>query len=186
MHRFLLLTALAVALSACQTNSTVRDESSAVYRNLQGATLSLKTPLEVPAGRARVFVQAGEAVIGGSRLRGSFDQYRPHCAFEIDALHDEPFVIRPDNFRVTQVQHSLEKVVQANGVKMAGLLLVMGLDGIGAGGAHEGYHLWLSSQDQPAVRRISCYGAYADLPDLQAISLGEIRSALGKLAELQL
>lgn len=187
MRNTLMLLGTAALLVACQDSATVREGSSAGYRQLQGATLVLKQAIEVPAGKARVFLQDGGRVDRQSRITGSFDQYRPHCAFEIEAVDHGGFVIRPDTFRISRVQHSLQRVVRAvSPLRLAGLQLGMGLDGWGSTAYHEGYHFWLESAEQPAVRRLSCYGAYAEPSDLYPPTLVEIRRVLGGVAGIRM
>ena len=185
------LVAAALLLGGCQYSATVKDEASHSYRQLQGATLVLNKPLEVPAGRARVFLQNGDPSYRGSLLGGSFDQYRPHCGFEVERVDHDGFTIRAGEFRISRVQRSLQPVVssgevQLAGLKLDGLLLASGFDGDGSAGYHDGYHLWLDSPDQPEVLRVSCYGVYAEQPDLYPPTLEEIRQALGGTAEIRL
>ncbi len=186
MKNALMLLGMAALLVACQDSSTVRDESLGGYRQLQGASLVLNQAIEVPAGKARVFLQDGGRGDRQSLLGGSFDQYRPHCAFEIEAVDHDGFVIRPDTFRISRVQHSLQPVVRSvSPLRLAALELSMGLDDRGSAAYHEGYHFWLVSAAQPTVRRLSCYGAYAEPHDLYPPTLGEIRRVLGRIAEIR-
>jgi hypothetical protein len=165
-------------LSACQKSLGVRESAAgADFVQLQGAELVLHSPLLVPAGNARVYVQGGRAGAG-------FDQYKPHCAFEIQRVDHSGFTIKPDTFRITLVQGSLQSVVMLEPIKVAGLHLAALYDR-GGSAYHEGYHFWLASERQPEVRRMTCYGTYAEPPDLQPPTLQEIRGALGGIAELR-
>lgn len=175
-------------LLGCQKSAPVREaEGQQAFVQLQGATLVLRQPLTVPAGSARVFVQAGAASDGGrSRvLSGGFDQYRPHCAFEIRSIRHNGFTIEPDTFRIVQVQGSLQSVVMRGPVMVASLQLARGMEAAGSSAYHQGYHFWLESERQPEVRRMSCYGVYAEPDTLQPPTLQEIRDALGGIAEIR-
>jgi len=187
-----------VLVAACQSSSMVRDDAGGGYRQLQGGSLVLKQTVTIPAGKARVFVQAGRLrearnLLGGtfklrepnSLIGGAFDHYRPHCALEIDAIKHDGFTITPDNFLISRVQHSVTQVVMGIPLRLAALNLADGSNRKGSGGYYEGYHLWLTSARQPAVRRLSCYGSYAGPSDLMAPTLAEIETALGDLAEIR-
>lgn len=170
----------AVLLAGCQQSSTVRDPASGGFRQLQGGELVLRQALTVPPGRARVFLQDGS----DGAVAGRFDQYRPHCALEIDRVDHAGLTIEPGRFLITRVQHSLVEVVQAEPVQVAARNLAFGIYGRSSSAYHEGYHLWLASQRQPSVRRLSCYGVYAEPPDLAPPTLAEIRWAIGGVAEI--
>jgi hypothetical protein len=49
-----------------------------------------------------------------------------------------------------------------------------------------GYHLWLGSDRQPDVMRMTCRGAFDDINRADPPSLEEVRRALGEVAELSL
>jgi len=96
------------------------------------------------------------------------------------------FTIQPDTFSVIRVQGSMQQVVQRRPVQLAALRLAGGFDGgMGGGAYHEGYHFWLESDRQPEVMRMSCYGAYAQFPDLRPPTLQEVTQALGAVATLR-
>jgi hypothetical protein len=177
-------------LLGCQKSATVREaEGQQAFVQLQGAKLVLKRPLTVTTGSARVFVQGGSAADGGGIrvLSGGFDQYRPHCAFEIRSVQHDGFTIEPDTFRIIQVQGSLQSVVMSGPIMVASLQLAGGggMDASGSSAYHQGYHFWLESERQPQVRRMSCYGVYAEPDRLQPPTLQEIRETLGDIAEIR-
>jgi len=176
----------ALFLGACQQSATVRESWGAGFVQLSGSELVLKQQLRIPAGKARVFVQDGGSADAPSRvLSGGFDHYRPHCGFEIESVDHAGVLIEPDTFRITRVQGSLQQVVQSKPVQVAGLWLMGGMDSPGASSYHQGYHFWLSSERQPQVRRMSCYGVFAEPYDLYPPTLQEIRQALGQIAEIR-
>lgn len=180
------LVAAALLLAGCQQSATVRDSQAGGFVALDGAQLRLIEPLRVAAGRARVFIQDG-GVPGDSRplLRGGFDQYRPHCAIEIDSVDHDGVTIEPDTFQIVRVQHSLQQVVERV-PRLFASLDVAGLFGRdGSSSYHEGYHLTLYSERQPGVMRMSCYGVYAQPYELYPPTLGEMRAALAGVAEIR-
>lgn len=173
--------AATLLLGACQDSSTVRDVAGANrFIQLEGASVVLKQTLRVPAGKARVFLQDGQVSSG-------FDSYRPHCAFEIKSVQHDGFDIEPDTFVISRVQNSLQQVVSAEPVRVAGLRLAAGagIDGGGSASYYEGYHFWLSSVAQPDVRRMSCFGVFAQPYDLYPPTVEEIGRALGGIAEIR-
>jgi len=180
MKMRLIILSAALFLGACQSGSTVREVAGKDrFTRLEGASLVLNQNLEVAAGKARVFVQGGDVSFG-------FDSYRPHCGFEITSVQHEGVTIEADKFAITRVQGSLQQVVAAEPVRVAALQLA-GMDGGGDGPSslYLGYHFWLSSVGQPEVRRMSCYGIYAEPQDAEPPTLQEIQQALGSVAEIR-
>jgi hypothetical protein len=179
MKKCLLVVSVMFFLAGCQNSSTVREAAGANnFVSLEGARLVLKQPLSIGPAKARVFLQNGAAGYG-------FDSYQPHCAFEIASINHEGAVIEADTFAITRVQGSVQQVVSAEPARLAGLWLIGGLDGGGSQSYYSGYHFWLSSMDQPGVRRMSCYGVYAQPYELYPPTMQEIRQALGAIAEIR-
>ena len=177
MKIVVLVVAVSLMVAGCQRSSTVRDPVSRGWVLLDGAQLQVRQPLPVSAGKARVFVQDGV-------VTGGFDNYRTHCAFEIDSIDHDGVNIEPDTFQIVRVQHTLVPVVQARPLMVAGPWRVnAGIDG-GSSSYHEGYHFWIYSERQPEVMRMSCYGVYAQPYELEPPTLPDIRRALGGLAEI--
>ncbi|MGB5568271.1 MAG: hypothetical protein WBM71_04675 [Sedimenticolaceae bacterium] len=173
-------------LGACEKSMPVRESPSGSFQQLQGASLILKEPLEISADEARVFVQDGKATNRSGRgTGGDFDQYKAHCGFEIQSVSHQGFIIQPGRFTITRVQGSLQSVVMAGRVRVAGLQLAGGVDAPGGNAYHEGYHFWLASETQPEVMRMSCYGAYIDSASMAPPSLQDIRLALGAIAQIE-
>jgi len=170
---------LAIFLGGCQGGGgTVREDSrSHQFLNLQGGQLTLHQRLWVEAGRARVFVQDGQ-------VSKSINDYAPQCNFEVDSVAHQGMAIEADVFLIERVQAVMEEVVQLRPLQLASLKLV-GMDGEeGVSAYFEGYHFWLSSPKQPHVRRLTCYGAFAEPGDLQPPTLQEIRTVLGDIAHI--
>jgi hypothetical protein len=181
MKRLAVLFACLV-LGACQMGSSlmVRDTAGVnTFTQLEGASLVLNQELNLRAGKARIFVQNGE-------VSGGFDSYQPHCAFEIDSVRHEGATIEAGTFTITRVQGSVQPVVSAAPVRLAAMPMVSGIAGGGGSQSYyEGFHLWLSSADQPQVRRVSCFGVYAQPYELYPPTVAEIRHALGSVAEIR-
>ena len=178
MKIVVLVVAISLLLAGCQRSSTVRDPSVRGWVPLDGAQLQLRQSLPLSAGKARVFVQDGV-------VTGGFDNYRTHCAFEIESVDHSGVTIEPDTFQIVRVQRTLVRVVRAQPLMVAGLPLALGgLDGGGSSSYHEGYHFWIYSERQPEVMRMSSYGVYAQPYELEPPTLVDIRHALGDLAEI--
>jgi len=179
MKHLIALPLLALLLSACQTSSTVRESlDGSVYRQLEGSTLVLNQDLNIAAERARVFIQNGA-------VRTGFNSFKTHCAFEIDSIRHDGAVIRGGSFAVSRVQAAIVQVVMREPLRLAALWRVDGMDGGGSQSYYAGYHFWLTSADQPQVRRMSCFGVYAEPGELYPPTVEEIRAALGPVATLQ-
>jgi hypothetical protein len=181
MKWFLAVSLAFLVLAGCQnTSTTVRESSTSnIYQQLQGAGLVLKQAVSVPAGKARAFVQDGE-------VRSGFDSYKPHCAFEISTINHDGFTIEADAFAINRVQSQILRVVSAEPIRLAGLQLTSGIGGAGGSSSYyDGYHFWLSSVKQPEVRRMSCFGVYAQPYELYAPTMEDIRQTLGSLAEIR-
>lgn len=186
MKTLLVLLSSALLLAGCGGDALVRDDAAGAYVGLTGAEVQLIVPVKVAAGKARVFIQGGDVPRNRNPyIGGGFNQYRPHCAFEIRNVDHDGVIIEPDTFRIVRTQESLQEVVQAPGRQFAGLGLMIG-SGVWGGGAsyHLGYHFTLYSERQPDVMRMSCYGVYAERYDLYAPTVGEIRAALRGVAEI--
>jgi len=179
MKKPIIAAVVALALGACQQSSTVRETSSGSFQQLQGANLVLNQPIRVSAGKARIFVQDG-------KVRSGYNSFKPHCGFEIKSVNHDGFVINPDTFVVSRVQGSVQEVVSVEPVRVAAIGLMSGIGGGGGSASYySGYHFWLTSEDQPEVRRMSCFGVFAQPFELYPPTVEEIRFALGTVATLE-
>jgi hypothetical protein len=181
MNRYLALIAFPAVLAAgCQTTATVQQDAGRPYIGLQQAEVVLQRDILVPAGLARVFVQDGEAISSGGPAT-AFDSYRPHCAFEIRSVDHDGHPIKAGVFRITRVEATTVPVVSAAPLRVA---WSGGFVGGGSQSYYDGYHFWLTSDNDPEVRRMTCYGVYAEPYELFPPTLGEINAALGGVAHL--
>ncbi|MCB1772559.1 MAG: hypothetical protein KDI88_03000 [Gammaproteobacteria bacterium] len=183
MHRIRILAAVSVAtlLAGCQTTGTVQQNAGGAYVGLQHAEVVLERDILVPAGQARVFVQGGEPV-SAAGLSGAFDSYRPHCAFEIGSVDHGGRPISAGVFKVVRVEPTIVPVVSAAPLQVA---WSGGFVGGGSQSYYDGYHFWLTSDTDRDVRRMTCYGVYAEPYELYPPTIGDINAALGTVARLK-
>ena len=176
-------TLAASLLAAC--NATIpKDTASPYYRVGVGSTLQLRHKIEIPPGRARVFIQNGS-------ITANFDHYAPNCNVEVEKLdYQQLQYIEPGSYRIRRVQDNVEEVVQSQRMQVAALktgswLAAAADNSGGTTMVYRGYHLWV---DDPAgnFTRLSCRGAYADPVDARPPSINEMRQALGGIASLEL
>lgn len=181
--RYLSIFLLPVVMIAagCQSSSTVRESAGGPFVGLQNAKVVLKRDIVIPPRQSRVFLQDGGIAAGGAILSGSFDSYRPHCAFEIKSVDHDGFPISATTFEVTLVQRTTTQVVRNSRV------LVAAIGGINGGSAsfYDGYHFWLASDVEPEVRRMSCYGVFAQPFELYPPTIEEVNAAIRGVAELR-
>ncbi len=179
MKQFIVMFA-ALLLAACSQQYLVNDDADYAY-NLPpvGSTLVLKKPITIPAGEVRVFLQHGEVF-----RKSDFDRYEPSCSLELRKLADVAREIEPDSFLVTKVQRLMQQVVQREPPR-AGLMKV-DMDSGGKPMVVHGYHLWLGSDKQPGVMRMTCRGYFDDINRADPPSLNDVAKSLGDYAELSL
>lgn len=179
MKQLYAMVLVSLLLAGCGQSGLVRkDTASPLYLPPVGTRIELQNPLTVAPGRTRVFLQRG-------KTRQGVDQYLPNCNFEIRKLSEQPQVISPETFLVVKVQRVTEEVVQlTRPVVVAGI----GLAGMDADSGQpmivRGVHLWIGSDTQPDVMRMTCRGAFDDAWRAQLPSIDEMREALGDYASL--
>ncbi|MES9945691.1 MAG: hypothetical protein ABW080_12095 [Candidatus Thiodiazotropha sp.] len=166
-------------LSACTQSYMVSDNLAYPY-NLPpvGSKVVLMKQVAIEPGTTRTFLQRGRPM-----SLGDFDRYLANCNFEVDKLSERVQQIQPDTFVVKKVQRLTTEVVRNHADKPR--FFAVELDR-GSPIVTHGYHLWLSSEQQPDVMRITCRGAFDDLSRAEPPSIDEIREALGEIAELVL
>lgn len=192
MRFFTLAISLTLLLTGCTTEFALRSSTDLTRELAQQQVLfELEQELMIPAGTARVFMQDG-GVVGKRGLgQGRYDLYRPHCALQIDVVDHSGFRVSPEIFEITRVERSVVSIVDIGRQRLvASSARVGAFAGFGAyeGGVdrlHDGYHLWLKSDEQPAVMRLSCYGIYAAPVDLYPPTLDEINAALGEVGTVR-
>jgi hypothetical protein len=180
MTRLAAVAVVALMLAGCQQNASIREDTFGSYTRIEEASVVLKRALRVPAGKARVYLQNAEAGVGDQVSAGGFNSYKPHCAFEISRVDHSGFEIKAETFAVTRIQKTVVPVVSRGPVMVAGFGLWRDSQAY-----YSGYHFWLASRTQPEVRRMTCYGVYAEPYELYPPTLIEINAALGAVAELR-
>ena len=176
MKPLLLLSLMTLLLAGCQASVMLRSDDSSAYRV---NAVRLLQPLTVYPDTTRTFLQDGEVLAKG----GQGDQYRARCAFELRALSSSYRTIEPANFEVSRVQHVIDEVVLSKPLQLAGLNLTAIDGGGGAPLVHAGYHFWFEAE--PAgVMRMSCYGVFEVIQQVEPPTLEDIRRTLAGVAEI--
>ena len=80
---------------------------------------------------------------------------------------------------VIYVQDLMDEVVQSRPLQVA-MLKLADMDDGGAPMVHAGYHFWFEP-NKSTVRRMSCYGVFTDMPEVESPTIADIRQALGVL-----
>lgn len=176
---------LAATLVGCAAMEATRDPASPFFVIPVGSVIEVHQPLEITPGSARIWFQRGRATVGR-------DWYTPSCNLEIRTLdRDRTQTVMPGTFVIRRVQLMEEWVerrqseVQLAAVGFAGGLLVGDYDG-GPMGMWRGYHLWLQSDEQPDVLRMTCMGGFAPAWEAMPPSLEDLRAILGDFASVRL
>lgn len=172
---------LVLLTSACAQQAMVNDDLDYAY-NLPpvGSTLVLQKPVTIPAGQVRVFLQRGEIF-----SKAEFDRYEPSCSLELRKLADVPRTIEPDQFIITRVQRLMQQVVDEPPA-VNGLMKASFDDSGGKPMVVHGYHLWLGSESQPGVMRMTCRGYFDDISRAEPPSLNDVKTSLGDYGHLKL
>ncbi len=172
---------LSLLLMGCSHDGQLKSTSAAYWKLPPvGTSIELHQPLRVPAGHTRVFLQRGEVV-----AKQRFDRYVPSCNFEVRTLLEQTREIEAESFLVTRVQRETAEVVQqVYPVLQAGLDLAGMDDGLPM--IVLSVHLWISSDQQPDVMRLTCRGAFDDPSQADPPSIEQMQEALGSIASLVL
>jgi hypothetical protein len=166
-------------LTGCETISNL-EPASDLRVDLRDKEVSfvLEQDITIPAKKARLYLQNG--AVGGSR-----DLYQPFCVLEIDAVDHQGFTITPDSFDVVRIQRSTVQIASQGGTKLASSAsLAFRLRNDSESRVHDGYHFWLQSDSQPSVMRLTCYGVFKRISQVEPPTLEEIGVALGESGRL--
>lgn len=155
----ILLTALMGVLGGCALSAPKH------LMDVQpGEHFYLKQPITIPAGKTRQFIQFGE--LSGSH----FNHSEPHCRIEIYELKAQDTVIQPQKFAISRVQLGEEEIaLNRKSVQLAANeygsypsnQLVLAYDQQRPE-TMDLVHLYLKSESQPNVYRLTCAGALSD------------------------
>ncbi len=182
----LLAVLLASILSGCSALEATRNPASPFFVIPEGSVIELHQSLEIRPGTSRIWLQRG-------RVTAGHDWYAPGCNLEVRTLDRERSqTVTPGTFVIRRVQQMEERVERLQpetrlaAVGAGGGLRVGGLDDNGMMGMWRGYHLWLESEDQPHVLRITCMGVFALPWEVQPPGLDDLRVVFGEVATLHL
>lgn len=167
---------MVMGVVACQT-LPVLDESSPRSRIVPQSRIELRETLTVPAGHARVFLQAGRVV-----PKGRLNQYQPQCNFEVRQVSDGSEQITADTFVVTALyEDETELVARPQMLWRAGWSTDNNSPFVNRFIRHR-----LHSPRQPQVMRLTCYGGFGEPWQVHYPSISEIRLSLGSIATVRL
>jgi hypothetical protein len=182
----LLAILLTATLLGCAAMEATRDPASPFFVIPVGSVIELHQPLEIRPGTARIWLQRGQVAAGQ-------DWYAPSCNLEIRTLDRERSqTVAPGTFVIRRVQQMEEWVelrrpeVQVAAVGFGVGLRVGDYDDGGVMGMWRGYHLWLESEEQPDVLRMTCMGAFARVWEVRPPSLEDLRVVFGEVATVHL
>jgi len=173
MRRTFLL--LPLLLAACAGNAVIVQDPAR-----DAGKLNLLAALTIPPGSATLRLQYGHPV-----ARNAVQEQDAFCVFEIDTVSDSPQRVRPDNFRVTRIGHSIENIATL----AQPMPMKVGL--FGDGRPTFIYYktlFWLHSERQRGVRVLTCMSNQnmpGVFPFMRHLTLNEIRAALGADFELE-
>ena len=148
MGKFLLLI-LAGMLVGCQTAGST-NEDSVWFRIKSGSKLILNQPLDIPAGKAHIYLQKG-------RMSSGVDNYTVSCNVEVRNLG--PQSVQPDTFLITDASDSQEWISRPDIMRFYKVLR-------------------LKSGQQPDVLKMDCQDWDGPLEG-QSITVDEIKQAGG-------
>ena len=189
--RIVVLAAAVLALAGCATGP---DPGAPRYQTRipEGSVLVLERALELPPGRARVYLQGGRVAGSASGI----DRFEPSCSFGLERVGDEPLVetIEPDRFRTGAARNrDYADSSTTVGIGLArstvsfafGIGFRFGVGGMGDGSGSERLEIPLSSPRQPQVDDLTCT---VDRPHRRGGRLGleAIQQAAGDLVRVEL
>lgn len=181
MKKIWLLVASVVVLAGCETVANLEPASDLrIDLRHKHTSFVLKKAVTIPARRTRLSFQDGGVV-------ASRDPYQPFCILEVDPIDHQGFTVKPDSFDVARIQRSTVQIASqgANKLASASGLAFTSRKG-GESRVHDGYHFWLESDSQPAVRRLTCYGFFERISRAKPPTLDEIAIALGETGLLDI
>ena len=169
-----LITCLAALTVACSSY----DFSNRVAV-LPTSVVQVNTPLEIPAGEARIYIQNGKAFASRSGL----DRFFTYCSILMQDLHvlGEPLLtVSPGRFDIREVRQSNDRFSDS-------IILVastMRLRGGAPSNTFFTLEMRLRSTDQPDVRSLFCVKE-SSLRGRHYPNIEEIRLALGDAVTIE-
>ena len=147
-----------------------------------GSAVEVKESLQIPDGRARVFIQNGAVV-----SQNAVDIFSVYCAVSMNKLHqsgEPPLVVEPERFRITEVR-------QYNSINRAHRVYVANSGGNFEYPANVVYYvdMRLQAENPSDVRALICmkHNNPAGFYDARIYypSLAEIDATLGDVIEIE-
>ncbi len=173
------LTALLISVIGACAQTPTRDASSVFYNIPAGSVLRLNQPLRIAPESVSLFMQHGSLI-----AEPLIDRYQPYCKFELYAMSEAARRVAPDAFVIEKAVDETELTTQltrpAAGL-LAGLMLVSDAPSIYTYTTH----LYLHSEIQPEVYRLSCMH-WEDVQDDNYLTVAQMREAMGALFTLEL
>ena len=162
---------LFILLTGCQAGTPYILDVA--YTSIKpGSTITLHKALNIPAHKARVYLQGGKVVAAND-----IDRYYPNCSLEVKTLKPGTQEIMEDTFKIVKVTSDEE--VSGLGLVYASRRYASDDQGPVS---HENWvtHFYLSSAKQPDVYRLTC-GHWEDPADTHPrhLTLPEIMKAVG-------
>lgn len=179
-NNFIAAISVTANLAGCALLTVSEDPASSYYMVPVGSVLEVHETLHIEPGTTRVWLVRGRAAPGR-------DWYATSCNLEVGTLdRNRVQTIQPGQFKVGKVERTSDRMaIKSSPVQVA----AMGTGLIRASGQNsiwQGYHLWLESETQPDVRRLTCMGSYLEPKDADLPSINEMRHTFGKLLSLHL
>lgn len=175
---------LSATILGCSPGAAIRSPGSPWYAPPAGSRVILEKPVTIPPDTVSVHIQNGEVVSAGAF--GGVDRYRASCKLEMWSRVDERRVIEPDTFVVKRVARTIEAVQLSAPLRVASLLpMVFELDYSGPMAHIMGTEMFLDSERQPDVHRLTCsYWGEPAFPE--HLSIEQIRHTLAGLMRIEL
>ena len=143
------------------------------------SVVHVNTPLEIPAGEARIYIQNGKAIA----RRSGLDRFSTYCSFLMQDLHvpGEPLLkVLPGRFEVREVRQSNDRFSDS-------IILVASRMWEGGGLPSDTFftlEMRLRSAEQPDVRSLFCVKESGDR-GTHYPSFDEINIALGDAVTIE-
>jgi len=165
---------LAALITACSSY-----DFSSKIAVLPLSVVQINTPLEIPAGEARIYIQNGEAIASRSGL----DRFSTYCSVLMQDLHvaGEPILtVTPGRFDVREVRQSNDRFNDS-------IILVASTMWMGDGQPSNTLftlEMRLRSAEQPDVRSLFCVKE-SSLRGTHYPNFDEIKIALGDAVTIE-
>jgi len=173
----------ALFVTGCQTVSYQGNENSPYYVVPADSRLVLEHELTISGDHAAAYIQGGQV-----RSYRDVNPYYPYCKFEVRTRQDTAQTIQPDDFAVTRAFQETPPTVQNEPQRFDGrarLVRVSAQDSEGVSATVFATTMWLRSDRQPDVSRMTC--AQWGYPPLDGhLSIAQIRKTLAGLFTLKI